>query len=206
MRRWMGALLCAAALEGRAEEQAEPDKSEREQAEPAPELGVSLQATVSGRGDRDLTLWARFRKSGIAVSAGAETLAGRAAPERRGAVLAVEAEPISGLDVQIEARVMPEQQRVSSAGGELWLRHGWLAAGALARTTSFASQQLVALGAGLAISGEVLGIESALRATAWRLDLTAPRSRDPWSDFGQRTLDWADRWETALSLRRAFLV
>src|SRR5438105_2999033 len=168
----------------------------------APARGAWVQAAVSGRGDRDLTRRARFRKSGIAVSAGAETVAGPAAPERRAAVLGLEAEAISGLTVQIEARVMPEQQRVSSAGGELWLRHGGLSAGALARTTSFGSQQLVALGAGLEIAGEVLGLESAVRATAWRLHLTAPRSRDPWNEFGQRTLDWADRWEARLTLRR----
>ena len=201
MHRWVGALLFAAALQAGAEEQ-EGEVAERGPTEAAPELGASVQASVSGRGDRDLTLRARFRKSGIAVSAGAETVAGPAAPERRAAVLGLEAEAISGLTVQIEARVMPEQQRVSSAGGELWLRHGWLSAGALARTTSFGSQQLVALGAGLEIAGEVLGLESAVRATAWRLDLTAPRSRDPWNEFGQRTLDWADRWEAGLTLRR----
>jgi len=69
---------------------------------------------------------------------------------------------------------------------------------------SAGSRRVDALGAGIDLSAEILGVESALRVVAWHLDLRASRSSDPWTAFGRRTLDWAEQWQADLSARRAF--
>src|SRR6267378_6161535 len=130
--------------------------------------------------------------------------AGAGAPERRGLVLGGELELSDDAAVHLEARMVPAQEQMSRAAGEAWVRIGRVAAGVLARRTSLGTQRLDALGAGMELSADILDVESAVRVVAWRLDLAASRSRDPWTVFGQRTLDWAERWQADLSARRAF--
>ena len=208
-------LLCAAALAAGAaagEEVEEADRGTvgperspaREDDEGGTALGASAQLSASARGGRELLLVAHLLRKGARITAGAESTSGPSAPERRGLVLGAELELGDDAAVQVEARVVPAQEQMSRAAGEAWVRIGRLAGGVLARRTSLGTQRLDALGGGIEVSADVLGVESALRVVAWRIDLAASRSRDPWTPFGQRTLDWADRWQADLSARRAF--
>lgn len=208
-------LLCAAALAAGAAAGEEVEEGERGALEsersPAREedargtaLGASAQLSASARGGRELLLLAHLLRGGARITAGADSTSGPNAPERRGLVLGAALELGGDAAVQLEARVVPAQEQMSRAAGEAWVRIGPLAAGVLARRTSLGTQRLDALGAGLEVSADVLGVDSALRIVAWRIDLAASRSRDPWTPFGERTLDWADRWQADLSARRAF--
>ena len=208
-------LLCAAALAvgAAAGEELEEGDGGTIEAERSPAreedargtaLGASVQLSASPRGGRELLLLAHLLRGGARISAGVQSISGANAPERRGVVLGAELELGDDAAVQLEARVFPAQEQMSRAAGEAWVRIGRLAAGVLARRTSLGTQRLDALGAGVEVSADVLGVESALRVVAWRLDLAASRTRDPWTPFGQRTLDWSDRWQADLSARRAF--
>ena len=205
-------LLCAAALAARA---AAGEEGERASAEPEPPstheeetrpaaLGASVQLSASARGGRELLLMVHLLRSGARITAGAESTSGPSAPERRGLVLGGELELGDDAAIQVEARMVPAQEQMSRAAGEAWLRIGRIAAGVLGRRTSLGTQRLDALGAGLELSADVLGVASALRVLAWRVDLGMSRSRDPWTVFGQRTLDWAERWQADFSARRSF--
>jgi hypothetical protein len=210
-----GRLLCAAALAagaaaGEELEDGDPGTIEAERSPARDEdtrgtaLGAAAQLSASARGGRELSLVAHLLRGGARISAGAESISGPNTPERRGVVLGAELEVGEDAAVQLDARVVPAQEQMSRAAGEAWVRIGRMAAGVLARRTSLGTQRLDALGAGIDVSADVLGVDSALRVVAWRIDLTAPRSRDPWTPFGRRTLDWADRWQADLSARRAF--
>ena len=206
-------LLCVAALAaGAASGQEEGDRgaagpegsSTPDEDARSTAIGASAQLSASARGGRELLLAAYLVRSGVWITAGGESTSGAGAPERRGVVLGGELELGDDAAMQLEARVVPAQEQMSRTAGEAWLRIGWLAAGVLARRTSLGAQRLDALGAGIDLSAEILGVESALRVVAWHLDLTASRSPDPWTAFGRRTLDWAEQWQADLSARRAF--
>jgi hypothetical protein len=208
MRAWRR-LLCAATLAaGAAAGQEDGDGigaeavSERVEEPRATALGASVQLSASARGGHELQLIAHVRRSGVRITAGAESFSGPSAPQRHGLLLGGEVELGDDAAIQIEVHAIPAQEQMSRAAGEAWLRIGWAGAGVLARRTSLGAQRLDALGAGVSLSAEILGVESELRVVAWRVDLASSRSRDPWNAFGQRTLDWPERWQAELSARR----
>src|SRR3989442_1471532 len=143
-------LLCAAALAaggaagaGASTQDETPGSAEAAEPEGEPpakddssratEVGASAQVSASGRGSRELLLTARFRRSGVSLDVGAESLTGPRAPERRGLVFGAGAELGDDVAVQIDAHVLPEQEQMSRAAGEAWVRIGWLGARLLLR-------------------------------------------------------------------------
>jgi hypothetical protein len=166
------------------------------------QAGASAQITTSARGGREMLVLAHLHPGGVRLAAGAESLSGPLAPERRGIVARAEIDVGDDGEAQVEAHLLPEQDEVWRASAEAWVRIGWLGAGVLARRTTLGPQRLDAIGAGVVFSWEMLGIESEARLAGWRIDLAASRGRDPWTAFGQRTLDWAERWQAEVSGRR----
>lgn len=209
---WAAALLVpgAAAQEPTATDEPEVEDvaaaggAPRDEEPKTARAGASAQLATSLRGGREMLVLGHFRQGGVRLAAGAESLSGPLAPERRGLVLRTEVDVGDDAEAQVEARLLPEQEQVSRASAEGWMRIGWLGAGVLARRTSLGPQRLDAIGAGLLVAWEVLGIESEARLSAWRIDLAASPGRDPWTSFGRRTLDWAERWQAEISGRRPF--
>lgn len=168
-------------------------------------LESSIESTAGRMGERHFELVVRGRSGAVTVAAGAESLVSDRAPERRAVILGAE---IAGEELSWEAELRTGPQAAGLS--RLWARlavHGESAGLALlARDESLRGARLRAAGAALDLEHSFAPQWLfALAASAWVTGLADPaarRSRDPWSAFGAATLDWAERWELALTARR----
>src|SRR5258706_8638137 len=129
-------LLCAATLAaGAAAGQDDGDGigaeavSERVEESRATALGASVQLSASARGGHELQLIAHVRRSGVRITAGAESFSGPSAPQRHGLLLGGEGGLGDDAAIPIEGHANPAPGQMSRAAREAWLRIRWGRAG-----------------------------------------------------------------------------
>lgn len=198
----LGSLFAALLLA--AEARAETDEDEGLSA------GATLRAETTGRGDRDLLALATIRRGGTTLSLGYGQSAGRSAPERHALLAGISQELAEVLEepveVELEARVAPDQAGVARREIQLSGRWSGLGAGLQFRTTDASGgaaqpiDRLVAIGVTLEASRSMGSFSAGVSGSAFDLELRSRRAGDAWSRFSRRTLDWAERWSVCASL------
>ncbi len=175
-------------------------------------VAFSVQAGAGSRGDERVEVSARAQLGEGALLIGAETTQGPRSPERTGIVAGVDYsfEPI---ELHGELRAVPPSVELARTSVELGARRegkagaiGLALFGRSARLRDSALQS-----AGMQLEAE-LNASSVLRlgarAAAWATSLSGPAldAAEPWSSFGDATLEWTERWEvqawTRLTLGR----
>src|ERR1700736_3110718 len=152
---------------------------------------ASIDAGVGLRGERRASIGARAGDEDLRVSLGAMKFAGPQAPEREELSLAAETPHVRG-----EFKMVPMSAGLLRAAAELGVHSGTWGFVLVGGAASLGRLQLRAAGARAEVEG---GLGEGVRAggsfAAWALKLDAPRSKDPWGDWGNATLDWGERWE-----------
>jgi len=173
--------------------QAEAADGAGEQVDGGPRAAeFSLNTAAGTRGERRAEAVARASGSGLSLALGAADFGGIAAPERQEILFGAQAGVVRG-----ELRLVPSSAGLLRAGGELGVHFETLGLVLGARTASLGHMQLQGAGARVELeSGLAGGVHGGLSASAWALQLDAPRVRQPWLAWGNSTLDWAQRWET----------
>lgn len=166
---------------------------------------ASVEATAGRQDERRIEFIARAAAEGVTLLAGVESRSSQSAPERRAAILGAEF-AAGGVWWEAELRASPESRGLHRLAARLGARGEAAGAALLVRDEALGQARLRA--AGLAVDLETpLGDGAALTfaGSAWATSLsTRSRLRDPWSEFGAATLDWAEKWELSAGARGNF--
>ena len=165
-----------------------------------PVAEFSLSATAGTRGEKRAEAIARAGDADLALTLGAAQLSGPLAPDRQEVLLGAQAGLVRG-----ELRVIPQSAGLFRAAAEVGVHFESVGFILGARTASLGNLQLRAAGARLELEGQLAdGLRGGLAASAWALQLDTESPRDAWLRWGNSTLDWAQRWETAAWLSQEF--
>ena len=165
-----------------------------------PVAEFSLSASAGTRGERRAEAIARAGDADLSLTLGAAQLAGPLAPDRQEVLLGAQAGVLRG-----DLRVVPQSGGLFRAGGELGVHFETVGLILGARTASLGSTLLRGAGARLELEGQLDdGLRAGFSASAWALQLDAQTPRGAWLNWGNTTLDWAQRWETGVWLAREF--
>jgi hypothetical protein len=152
----------------------------------------SLNASAGTRGERRVEAIARASGRGLSLTLGAVDFGGVSAPERQELLLAAQAGVLAG-----ELRLVPDSAGLVRAAADLGVHFESVGIILGVRTASLGRVHLRGAGARLELEGDLArGVRAGLAAAAWALQLDAPSSRQAWLDWGNSTLDWAQRCDT----------
>src|SRR5438132_4716291 len=150
----------------------------------------ALLAGAGSRGERRVEATAHAASEGLGLTLGAAESEGPQAPQRQEVLLGAESGAAKG-----ELRVVPQSAGLFRLGAEAGVHFESISLVLGARTASLGRAQLRGAGARLEVEGQLTDeVRAGLSASAWALQLDTP-SRDPWTAWGNATLDWAQRWE-----------
>jgi|GEM_PF-2485276 len=164
-------------------------------------ISFSLQAGAGSRGDERAEVSARAQLGDGALLIGAETTQGPRSPMRTGLIAGIDysLEPVG---LHGEVRAVPPSVELSrtslEVGARLEGKAASLGVALLGRSARLRDSALQGVGAQL--EGELAAaawLQLGAKATAWANSLSGSSlSAEPWSNFGDQTLEWSQRWET----------
>jgi hypothetical protein len=152
----------------------------------------SLNAAAGTRGERRVEAIARASGRGLSLALGAIDFGGVSAPERQELLLGGQVGVLAG-----ELRLVPDSAGLVRAAADLGVRFETVSIILAVRTASLGRAHLRGAGARLELEGDLApGVRAGLAAAAWALQLDSPSTRQAWLNWGNSTLDWAQRCET----------
>lgn len=146
----------------------------------------ALTAGAGTRGERRVEAVAHASSEDFGLSLGAASTQGPLAPSRQEVLAGVESGIWKG-----SLKVVPDAAGLTLLAGEAGVHFESISLVLDARTASLGRMQLRGAGVRVEVESEHAGVS----ASAWALQLQAPSGREPWSTWGDATLDWAQRWE-----------
>ena len=151
----------------------------------------AFTASAGTRGERRADAVARAESDEVSLTLGAADFGGPQAPQRQEVLLGARYGHL-----QAEARAVPSLR----ASLDLGLHFETVSLVLDARAGSLGRTSLRAAGARIELESEHAGASAAV----WALQLDGPARRDPWTAWGNATLDWAERWEVSGWVSRDF--
>ena len=160
----------------------------------------ALLAGAGSRGERRVEATAHAASEGLGLTLGAAESEGPQSPQRQEVLLGAESGAAKG-----ELRVVPQSAGLFRLGAEAGVHFESISLVLGARTASLGRMQLHGAGARLEVEGQLTDeVRAGLGASAWALQLDGPARSDPWTAWGNATLDWAQRWEIGAWASRDF--
>ncbi len=162
-------------------------------------LAAADFALLSGfgtRGERRVEASAHAASEGLGLALGAASSEGPQAPQRQELLAGVEAGAFKA-----SLRAVPQAAGLSLWAGEAGVHFESVSLVLGGRTGALGRMQLRGAGARVEVESEHAGAS----ASVWALQLDAPSRRDPWTAWGNATLDWAQRWELSAWASQDFL-
>ena len=160
----------------------------------------ALLSAFGSRGERRVEAVAHAASEDLGLTLGAASSEGPQAPQRQ--------EVLAGFDAGVfksELRAVPDAAGLTRVAAEAGVQFESVGLVLGARTASLGRMQLRGAGARLELEGQLTDeVRAGVSASAWALQLDAQSGRDPWSAWGDATLDWAQRCELSAWASRDF--
>ena len=160
----------------------------------------ALLSAFGSRGERRIEAVAHAASEDFGLTLGAASSEGPQAPQRQ--------EVLAGFDAGVfksELRAVPDTAGLTRVAAEAGVHFESIGLVLDARTASLGRTSLRGAGARLEVEGQLTeDVSAGFSASAWALQLDAPSRHDPWTAWGDATLDWAQRWELSAWASRDF--
>src|SRR5437588_670793 len=148
-------------------------------------------AGAGSRGERRVEATAHAASEGLGLTLGASESEGPQSPQRQEVLLGAETGVLKG-----EVRMVPQSAGLLRIGAEAGVHFESISLVLGARTASLGRTELRAAGGRVEVEGQLSDeVRAGLGASVWALQLDGPAKADPWTAWGNATLDWAQRWE-----------
>lgn len=158
----------------------------------------ALLAGAGTRGERRVEAVAHAASEEFGLTLGASTSEGAQAPQRQEVLFGAESGVVKG-----ELRVVPDSAGLVRIAGEAGVHFETIGLILGARTASLGRMELRGAGARLEIEGQLdEELRAGIGASAWALQLDGGARVEPWTAWGNATLDWAQRLEVGAWISR----